>query len=109
MGRRYGRLAGANGDTERADDWHFEFETEEEGLVEVAPEEIGTQIEIDRLHTTISETFGLDNFLTRLRLELGQAHSLSMDRGLGGLHQRNSVEPRSYAPLCLGHHEARGD
>jgi len=67
---------------EKADEWHFEFRNVEENLPGVSPDEIGTRIEITQLYDTVSESFGLENFLTRLKQEISLAHTLSMDRGL---------------------------
>ncbi len=66
----------------KADGWTFEFSNVEENLANVAPEDIGTRIEIDHLDDTVAETFNLENFIIRLKKEMGLAHSLSMDKGL---------------------------
>lgn len=68
--------------TEKADEWHFEFSNVEENLSGISLDEIGTRIEITQLYDTVSESFDLENFLTRLKHEMSVAHGLSMDRGL---------------------------
>jgi hypothetical protein len=67
---------------EKADQWHFSFQNIEENLDAVPADEIGTRIEITQLYDTVAESFGLENFLTRLKQEMALAHTLSMDRGL---------------------------
>jgi hypothetical protein len=66
----------------KADEWHFEFRTVEENIVDVSPDNVGTHIEISGLYGSVSESFDLDSFLTQLKLEMSLAHTLSMDKGL---------------------------
>lgn len=72
----------AKSSSQSPDDWHFRFTTVSEGVTGVPPEEIGTRIEITRLHETVGENFSLEEFVTRLKLELSVAHSVTMDKGL---------------------------
>jgi len=67
---------------ESPEDWHFHFDTVEEDLTDVAPEHIGTQIEVTRLHGTVVENFELENFVARLTEEISVAHSATMNKGL---------------------------
>ncbi|GAB6272398.1 MAG: ATP-binding protein [Smithella sp.] len=67
--------------TQKADDWHFEFKTVEENI-DVCVEEVGTRIQISDLYESVSESFMLENFLTRLKNEMSLAHSLGIEKGL---------------------------
>ena len=69
-------------ETNEASEWHFEFRNVEENVLDVPQDEIGTRIEITQLYDTVSESFRLENFLTRLKQEMSLAHALSLDRGL---------------------------
>lgn len=64
------------------DKWHFEFSNVEENISGISIDDIGTRIEIDRLYDSVAESFGLDDFLTRLKQEMSLAHVMSMDKGL---------------------------
>lgn len=66
----------------REEDWSFEFRELDEGTLEVAQDEQGTAITIEQLHDNVSSSFALENFRSKLREELEQAHIESMDRGL---------------------------
>jgi len=45
-------------------------------------EEVGTRIQISDLYESVSESFMLENFLTRLKNEMSLAHSLGIEKGL---------------------------
>lgn len=66
--------------TER--DWHFYFDEMNENQVDINLAEIGTKIEITKLHESVSRNFGLENFLSELKQELRTAHSVAIDKGL---------------------------
>jgi len=86
---------------EGAEDWHFEFKTLEENIT-VPPEQQGTTIEIERLHESVAESFGMALFLNRLSQEIALAHSLNLQRGLSVT--LNSI-PLEYDPMRLLHSE----
>jgi hypothetical protein len=67
---------------EGADDWHFDFKEVSEGLSDISADEIGTVIEITDLYESVSESFRLDSFVSRLQQEMRLAHSLSLNKGL---------------------------
>jgi len=67
--------------TEGEDDWHFEFKSVEENL-NVPLEQQGTVIEISGLHTSVAESFGQEQFVSKLAQEISVAHALAMDQGL---------------------------
>jgi len=69
-------------ESEKADEWHFEFQNIEDKLIDVPKNEVGTRLEVTQLYDTVGESFGLENFLTRLKQEMSLAHSISMDKGL---------------------------
>ena len=71
-----------NAKPENADDWHFEFRNVEEQLTTVSADDIGTYIEITGLYPTVTDSFALENFVTRLEQEISLAHAPSIDRGL---------------------------
>ena len=56
--------------TEKADMWHFEFQSVQEGLDNVREDEIGTQIIISDLYDSVKNSFDLENFITRLKKEI---------------------------------------
>jgi len=63
-------------------EWQFHFKELEVDLKNVPPSERGTKITVAPLQESVAEDFGLDNFLSRLRYEIRQAHQQTMDRGL---------------------------
>ncbi len=65
----------------KKDEWTFEFlEVQEGGDYESS--KTGTRILIERLHESVSEDLGLENFLSQLRQELTIAYSLKLKKGL---------------------------
>ena len=66
---------------EGEEDWHFRFKTLDED-VQVPTDDQGTIIEIESLHPSVAESFGQDEFISRLSQDIAVAHSMSMDRGL---------------------------
>lgn len=62
--------------------WEFEFKELEEDLTEIPSDQRGTTIAVTLLHESVSDSFRLDNFRTRLTLELEAAHQFSMNQGL---------------------------
>lgn len=84
-----------------AEDWHFEFKTLEENIT-VLPEHQGTTIEIERLHESVAESFGIELFLNRLSQEMELAHALNLQRGLSVT--LNSI-PLEHDPMKLLHSE----
>ncbi|MCF2147126.1 ATP-binding protein [Desmonostoc muscorum LEGE 12446] len=65
----------------KKNEWTFEFlEVQEIGDYESS--EIGTRILIEKLHESVSEDLGLENFLSQLRQELTIAYSLKLKKGL---------------------------
>ncbi|GAB6268585.1 MAG: hypothetical protein STSR0002_13270 [Smithella sp.] len=68
--------------SESPEDWHFQFGNVEENLTDIQVDQIGTKIQITRLHDTVAENFNLENFLSRLTEEISVAHSVTMNKGL---------------------------
>ena len=62
-------------------DWHFRFAQLEESI-QVAPQDVGTRIEIKDLHASIAESFTDANFINRLADEISVAHAMNLDYGL---------------------------
>ncbi len=63
----------------KKDEWTFEFlEVQEGSGYEFS--EIGTRILIERLHESVSDDLGLENFLSQLRRELTIAYSLKLKK-----------------------------
>jgi Histidine kinase-, DNA gyrase B-, and HSP90-like ATPase len=62
-------------------EWEFHFKKREENI-EIGPELIGTIITVTALYPEIAEKFALDNFETKLRMELESAHQEVMQKGL---------------------------
>lgn len=65
----------------KKDEWTFEFLEVQEGG-DYKSSEIGTQISIEKLHESVSEDLGLENFLSQLKQELTIAYSLKLKKGL---------------------------
>ncbi len=61
--------------------WHFKFSELKTGL-HLKEKDTGTVIEINQLLPNVADTFGLENFKSRLASEMSQAHALSLDRQL---------------------------
>jgi len=83
---------------ESPEDWHFEFNNVEENVSNIAPETIGTKIEVTRLIDTVSDSFALETFVNRLRQEMSVAHQVSMEKGLAVT--LNSI-PLQHSPQTL--------
>ncbi|WP_414551917.1 ATP-binding protein [Anabaena sp. CCY 0017] len=65
----------------KKDEWTLEFlSVEEDGDYESS--EIGTRILIEKLHESVSDDLGLDNFISQLSQELTIAYSLKIEKGL---------------------------
>ena len=64
------------------DNWNFEFSqlTPSTGGQEAT--EFGTLVRVDLLHDSVSKDFALENFQSRLKSEIEQAHQNSIERGL---------------------------
>ncbi|OUL18101.1 ATP-binding protein [Nostoc sp. RF31YmG] len=65
----------------KKDEWTFEFSEVQENL-DFEQDAIGTRILIEKLHESVSEDLGLENFLSQLRQELTIAYSLKIKKGL---------------------------
>jgi hypothetical protein len=63
-------------------DWHFTFAELDEQSRWQDPDQRGTTIDVETLHTAVSAEFERDNFQKRLRLELAAAHQHSTNNGL---------------------------
>jgi HSP90 family molecular chaperone len=63
------------------DEWTFESFDVQEGS-DYKSNEIGTRILIEKLHETVSEDLGLENFISQLKQELTIAYSLKLKKGL---------------------------
>ena len=50
--------------------------------IRIPKDQVGTLITVKQLHPDIAEKFGLENFETRLRMELESAHQEGMQKGL---------------------------
>lgn len=79
-------------------EWEFRFRDLEE-LSGVAEEEQGTLITVTSLHESVSSDFALDNFQTRLRDEIKDAHAESMDKGLAITHNGIPLDVRPFELL----------
>ena len=67
----------------KKEEWEFEFKELEEDLQEPPPpDERGTIIVVTSLHESVAEDFALENFQTRLKIELEAKHQESMQNGL---------------------------
>ncbi|MGM3307859.1 ATP-binding protein [Anabaena sp. WFMT] len=62
-------------------EWTFEFSNVQEAS-DSEFSEIGTRILIEKLHETVSEDLGLENFISELKQELTIAYSLKLKKGL---------------------------
>ncbi|AFY46232.1 histidine kinase [Nostoc sp. PCC 7524] len=65
----------------KKDEWTFEFSEVQEGI-DSDSDAIGTRILIEKLHESVSDDLGLENFLAQLRQELTIAYSLKIKKGL---------------------------
>lgn len=82
-------------------EWQFEFQDLQEALPEAPPpDQQGTIITVTSLHKSVSESFGLENFRTRLTRKLEAAHQFSVNRGLAITLDRIPLQLR---PLELLH------
>lgn len=63
-------------------DWQFRFKELEVNLRHVPPEDCGTKITVEPLQESVSQDFGLENFINRLRHEIRQAHQETIENGL---------------------------
>ena len=86
------------GEPNNADEWHFEFSSVEENVPDLPPDQIGTTIEVTGLYENVAESFSLENFLTRLKQEMGLAHASCMDKGMA--ISVNAI-PLRYEPATL--------
>ncbi|MBG1257677.1 ATP-binding protein [Nostoc commune] len=65
----------------KKDEWTFEFsEVQEDSNYE--SNDIGTRILIEKLHESVSDDLGLENFISQLKQELTIAYSLKIKKGL---------------------------
>lgn len=64
------------------DNWHFAFDELNEGAQDIPADSIGTIAQVDDLHPSVAESFGLDSFIIKLKQEIATAHAVSLDRGL---------------------------
>jgi len=62
-------------------EWDLYFKEVEESI-EVINTDVGTTITVSNLYPGVSDEFGLDNFLTRLREKLQTVHQITMEKGL---------------------------
>jgi hypothetical protein len=63
--------------------WNFEFSELEQPEAGFPEERHGTSIVVTRLHESVAETFGLENFRNELMIELKEAHQKAISNGLG--------------------------
>ncbi|MCW8130300.1 MAG: ATP-binding protein [Planctomycetota bacterium] len=63
-------------------EWKFGFSKIDLSYKLKSSEEAGTNILVAPLHDSVSEQFGLENFVTRLRHELADAHRENLAKGL---------------------------
>ncbi|MFZ1735715.1 MAG: ATP-binding protein, partial [Candidatus Moraniibacteriota bacterium] len=63
--------------------WSFEFSELEEPDEGFPEERQGTSITVTRLHESVAETFGLENFCNELMIEIKEAHQKAISKGLG--------------------------
>lgn len=61
--------------------WEYEFQ-ELETNVKIPDDQIGTSIEVSNLHEAVAMDFGLNNFISRLKHEIEEAHIESINNGL---------------------------
>lgn len=61
--------------------WEFSFSKLSED-VEISSTEIGTIIQVSKLHTTASDIFDLGNFISGLKKEIQSRNEISMEKGL---------------------------
>ena len=66
---------------EHETEWEFQFKERKEN-VKVEPDRVGTIITVTALYQEIAEKFALENFETRLKIELESAHQEGMQKGL---------------------------
>ena len=82
---------------EHAPEWEFQFKDRQEG-VEIEPDRVGTIVTVTALYPEIAEKFALENFDTRLRMELESAHQEGVQKGL--VFTLNSL-PLTFRPAVL--------
>lgn len=63
-------------------EWEFRFAEVDEDLAGIPSEQQGTTITVTKLHATVAEQFKLDNFISRLRSEIEEAHRDCVSKGL---------------------------
>jgi hypothetical protein len=66
---------------EHEKEWEFQF-TDRKENVNVDPDRVGTIVTVTALYPEIAEKFALENFETRLKMELESAHQEGVQKGL---------------------------
>jgi len=89
-------------DWQQKSDWRFQFKELDENSADVPEEKRETIITVTNLHENVSNDFQLDNFKTRLHLELETAHAINLDKGL--VITLNAI-PLKVHPFSLLHSE----
>lgn len=67
--------------------WQFVFSEADRDYAPAPTDVLGTTIEVDRLHDSVSEDFGSRSVLGRLRLDLELRHQSALESGLTVTHQ----------------------
>ncbi|MDM8552053.1 ATP-binding protein [Desulfobacterales bacterium HSG2] len=78
--------------------WDFKFSELEEPEQGFPKESHGTSITVTRLHDSVAETFNLENYRNKLKLELKEAHQNAISSGLS--ISLNGI-PLDYDPVDL--------
>ncbi|HET7455312.1 MAG TPA: ATP-binding protein [Solirubrobacterales bacterium] len=79
-------------------DWSFEFDEVEEDI-EIDDENVGTNIEVNKLHEFVAEVFGQEAFVNRLRKDLATRELRLLQQGL--TIKVNGQELIAQAPMLL--------
>ena len=80
------------------EEWEFRFRDLEE-VSGVAEEDQGTLVTVTSLHESVSSDFANDNFQTRLRDQIREAHVESMEKGLAITHNGIPLDVRPFELL----------